>query len=203
MLTTLFSFGAEQAFAGSDRNADQAAAEAEKKAEEKKAAPKPAAVPAITGIGVAVLDTGIAVDPLAHPGFFVPGSASFVGNTPFADLAEQGTHGTAVAQIIRHLTPASKILSLQTSTGGRSISGAVTTQALLAAASNPNIRVINHSNAALAGSAGEAMLATARADQVVVMGAGNDWAPYPLGDARHAPGLAGKGLVVGGLGPVG
>ncbi|MGA1455521.1 MAG: S8 family peptidase [Arenicellales bacterium] len=203
MLTTLFSFGAEQAFAGSDRNADQAAAEAEKKAEEKKAAPKPAAVPAITGIGVAVLDTGIAVDPLAHPGFFVPGSASFVGNTPFADLAEQGTHGTAVAQIIRHLTPASKILSLQTSTGGRSISGAVTTQALLAAASNPNIRVINHSNAALAGSAGEAMLATARADQVVVMGAGNDWAPYPLGDARHAPGLAGKGLVVGGLGPEG
>jgi len=70
MLTTLFSFGAEQAFAGSDRTADQAAAEAEKKAEEKKAAPKPAAVPAITGIGVAVLDTGIAVDPLAHPGFF-------------------------------------------------------------------------------------------------------------------------------------
>ncbi len=189
------------ALAGSDLLADLAAAEAAAEAEEEKAAPKPPPPAMITGIGVAVLDTGVAVDPVLHPEYFVPGSASFVGNTPFADLSEKGTHGTAVAQIIRHLTPASKILSLQTSTGGRSISGAAVTQALIAAASNPNIKVINHSNAALAGSAGEAMLATAWADQVVVMGSGNDWAPYPLGDARHAPGLAGKALVVGGLGP--
>ena len=71
----------------------------------------------------------------------------------------------------------------------------------MAAAANPNIRVINHSNAALAGVSGAAMLATAVADQVVVMQAGNNWAPYPVGDARHAPGLSGKGIIVGGLGP--
>jgi len=88
--------------AGGDLLADLAAAEAAAEAEEEKAAPKPPPPAMITGIGVAVLDTGVAVDPVLHPEYFVPGSASFVGNTPFADLAEQGTHGTAVAQIIRH-----------------------------------------------------------------------------------------------------
>ena len=76
-------------------------------------------------------------------------------------------------------------------------------QALHYAAANPAIRVINHSNAALAISPGEAILATARADQVVVMGSGNDRLPNPNGDALHAPGLGGKGLIVGGLGPDG
>lgn len=178
-----------------------AAAEEEEKANE--ASPAAAPVPVFSGIGVAVLDTGVSLGSTPSPAIFVPGSTSYVGQNPFADLAIQGTHGTAVAQIILRLTPSSKILSLQTSTGGRSVSGSAVTSALLAAASNPNIRVINHSNAALASSSGAAMLATARADQVVVMGAGNDWAPYPVGDARHAPGLGGKGIIVGGLGPDG
>ena len=163
-------------------------------------APPPAPAP-IAGIGVAVLDTGVQLDPALNPALFVPGSASYVGQNPFVDLAEQGTHGTAVAQIILTLTPQSKILSLQTSTGSTSVSGSAVEAALMAAAANPNIRVINHSNAALAGVSGAAMLATAVADQVVVMQAGNDWAPYPVGDARHAPGLSGKGIIVGGLGP--
>ncbi|MCP4952812.1 MAG: S8 family serine peptidase, partial [Proteobacteria bacterium] len=155
----------------------------------------------IAGIGVAVLDAGVQLDPALNPALFVPGSASYVGQNPFVDLAEQGTHGTAVAQIILTLTPQSKILSLQTSTGSTSVSGSAVEAALMAAAANPNIRVINHSNAGLAGVSGAAMLATAVADQVVVMQAGNDWAPYPVGDARHAPGLSGKGIIVGGLGP--
>ncbi len=167
--------------------------------DEVEAAP-PAPAP-IAGIGVAVLDTGVQLDPALNPALFVPGSASYVGQNPFVDLAEQGTHGTAVAQIILTLTPQSKILSLQTSTGSTSVSGNAVEAALMAAAANPNIRVINHSNAALAGVSGAAMLATAVADQVVVMQAGNDWAPYPVGDARHAPGLSGKGIIVGGLGP--
>ncbi len=170
------------------------------KEEEEVEASPPAPAP-IAGIGVAVLDTGVQLDPALNPALFVPGSASYVGQNPFVDLAQQGTHGTAVAQIILTLTPQSKILSLQTSTGSTSVSGSAVEAALMAAAANPNIRVINHSNAGLAGVSGAAMLATAVADQVVVMQAGNNWAPYPVGDARHAPGLSGKGIIVGGLGP--
>ena len=33
------------------------------------------------------------------------------------------------------------------------------------------------------------------------MGSGNDGLPRPNGDALHAPGLGGKGIIVGGLGP--
>jgi len=162
------------------------------------AAPAP-----VSGFGVAVLDTG--VEPVAPitPEVMLPGSASFVGRNPLVDYAEQGTHGTAVAQIIRTLSPGSRILSLQTSTGSRSISASAAAQALRTAAANPSIRVINHSNAALAVVPGDAILAAALADQVIVMGSGNDRLPNPNGDALHAPGLGGKGIIVGGLGPDG
>lgn len=158
---------------------------------------------ATSTFGVAVLDTGVAMVAPITPTVMVPGSASFVGGNPLVDYAQQGTHGTAVAQMIRTLSPASGILSLQTSKGGRSISGSAVAQALRYAAANPSIRVINHSNAALAAVPGDAILATALADQVVVMGAGNHGKASPRGDARHAPGLGGKGLIVGGLGPSG
>ena len=162
-----------------------------------------AAPVAVSGFGVAVLDTG--VEPVAPitPEVMLPGSASFVGRNPLVDYAEQGTHGTAVAQIIRTLSPGSRILSLQTSTGSRSISASAAAQALRTAAANPSIRVINHSNAALAVVPGDAILAAALADQVIVMGSGNDRLPNPNGDALHAPGLGGKGIIVGGLGPDG
>ena len=149
--------------------------------------------------GVAVLDTGVQL----QPPLLAPGSISFVGGDPLVDYAKQGTHGTAVAQVILTLAPGSKILSLQTSTGGSSVSASAVYQGLLHAAANPSIRVINHSNAALATVPGDAMLAAAAADKVVVMGAGNDWLANPAGDALHAPGLGGKGLIVGGLGPDG
>lgn len=156
-----------------------------------------------SGFGVAVLDTGVELVGSITPGAMVPGSASFVGGNPLVDYANQGTHGTAVAQIIRALSPGSYILSLQTSTGSRSVSAGAVAQALHYAAANPAIRVINHSNAALAIAPGEAILATAHADQVLVMGSGNDRLPNPNGDALHAPGLGGKALIVGGLGPDG
>ena len=158
---------------------------------------------AVSGFGVAVLDTGVRMVAPITPAVMLPGSASFVGGNPLVDLADQGTHGTAVAQLIRTLSPGSHILSLQTSTGSRSGSASATAQALRYAAGNSSIRVINHSNAALAVVPGDAILSTARADQVVVMGSGNDRLPNPNGDARHAPGLGGKGLIVGGLGPDG
>ena len=66
--------------------------------------------------GVAVLDTGVQL----QPPMLAPGSVSFVGGDPLIDYAQQGTHGTAVAQVILTLAPGSKILSLQTSNGGRS-----------------------------------------------------------------------------------
>jgi len=164
--------------------------------------PTPAAVTA-TGFGVAVLDTGVEMVAPITPAVMLPGSASFVGRNPLVDYAEQGTHGTAVAQIIRTLSPGSRILSLQTSTGSRSMSAGAAAQGLRAAAANPAIRVINHSNAALTMVPGDAILAAALADQVIVMGSGNDRLPNPNGDARHAPGLGGKGIIVGGLGPDG
>ena len=68
--------------------------------------------------GVAVLDTGVQL----QPPLLAPGSISFVGGDPLVDYAKQGTHGTAVAQVILTLAPGSKILSLQTSTGGSSVS---------------------------------------------------------------------------------
>ena len=157
----------------------------------------------LSGFGVAVLDTGVEMVSPITPAVMLPGSASFVGGNPLVDYAEQGTHGTAVAQIIRTLSPGSRILSLQTSTGSRSISASAAAQALRAAAANPAIRVINHSNAALAIVPGDAILAAALADQVIVMGSGNDRLPNPNGDALHAPGLGGKGIIVGGLGPDG
>ena len=164
--------------------------------------PTTAAVTA-TGFGVAVLDTGVEMVSPITPAVMLPGSTSFVGRNPLVDYAEQGTHGTAVAQIIRTLSPGSRILSLQTSTGSRSISAGAAAQALRTAAANPAIRVINHSNAALAVVPGDAILAAALADQVIVMGSGNDRLPNPNGDARHAPGLGGKAIIVGGLGPDG
>ena len=164
--------------------------------------PTTAAVTA-TGFGVAVLDTGVEMVSPITPAVMLPGSTSFVGRNPLVDYAEQGTHGTAVAQIIRTLSPGSRILSLQTSTGSRSISAGAAAQALRTAAANPAIRVINHSNAALAVVPGDAILAAALADQVIVMGSGNDRLPNPNGDALHAPGLGGKGIIVGGLGPDG
>ncbi len=156
-----------------------------------------------SGFGVAVLDTGVEIVGPITSDALLPGGASFVGGNPLVDYAYQGTHGTAVAQIIRTLSPGSRILSLQTSTGGRSLSAAAAAQALRTAAANPAIRVINHSNAALATVPGDAILATARADQVLVMGSGNDRLPNPNGDALHAPVLGGKALIVGGLGPDG
>ena len=156
-----------------------------------------------SGFGVAVLDTGVQLVGSITPGVMLPGSASFVGGNPLVDYANQGTHGTAVAQIIRALSPGSKILSLQTSTGGRSLAASAAAQALRTAAANPAIRVINHSNAALAIVPYDAIFATALADQVVVMASGNDRLLKPNGDALHAPGLGGKGLIVGGLGPDG
>ncbi len=162
------------------------------------------AVPvAVSGFGVAVLDTGVELVAPITPDVMLPGSASFVGRNPLVDLAEQGTHGTAVAQIIRTLSPESRILSLQTSTGSRLISASAAAQALLTAAANPSIRVINHSNAALAMVPGDAILAAALADQVIVMQSGNDRLSNPNGDALHAPGLGGKGIIVGALGPDG
>ena len=158
---------------------------------------------AASGFGVAVLDTGVEMVSPITPAVMLPGSASFVGGNPLVDYADQGTHGTAVAQLIRTLSPGSHILSLQTSTGSRSGSASAVAQALHYAAANPSIRVINHSNAALAIVPGDAILATALADQVVVMGSGNDRLPNPNGDALHAPGLGGKALIVGGLGPDG
>ena len=158
---------------------------------------------AASGFGVAVLDTGVEMVSPITPTVMLPGSASFVGGNPLVDYADQGTHGTAVAQLIRTLSPGSHILSLQTSTGSRSGSASAVAQALHYAAANPSIRVINHSNAALAIVPGDAILATALADQVVVMGSGNDRLPNPNGDALHAPGLGGKALIVGGLGPDG
>jgi len=153
----------------------------------------------VSYFGVAVLDTGVQLQPAMQ----APGSVSFVGGDPLVDYAQQGTHGTAVAQIILTLAPGSKILSIQTSNGGRSVSTSAVYQGLLHAAADPSIRVINHSNAALTGVPGDAMLAAAAADKVVVMSAGNDWLDNPVGDALHAPGLGGKGLIVGGLGPDG
>ena len=162
------------------------------------AAPAPA-----SGFGVAVLDTGVALVAPITSEVMLPGSASFVGGNPLVDYAKQGTHGTAVAQIIRTLSPGSRILSLQTSTGGRSISASAAAKALRTAAANPSIRVINHSNAALAIVPGDAILAAALADQVIVMQSGNDRLSNPNGDARHAPGLGGKAIIVGALGPDG
>ena len=158
---------------------------------------------AVSGFGVAVLDTGVELVAPITPDVMLPGSASFVGGNPLVDYAKQGTHGTAVAQIIRTLSPGSRILSLQTSTGGRSISASAAAKALRTAAANPSIRVINHSNAALAIVPGDAILAAAAADQVIVMQSGNDRLSNPNGDARHAPGLGGKAIIVGALGPDG
>ena len=158
---------------------------------------------AVSGFGVAVLDTGVELVAPITPDVMLPGSASFVGGNPLVDYAKQGTHGTAVAQIIRTLSPGSRILSLQTSTGSRSISASAAAKALRTAAANPSIRVINHSNAALAIVPGDAILAAALADQVIVMQSGNDRLSNPNGDARHAPGLGGKAIIVGALGPDG
>ena len=159
--------------------------------------------PSASFFGVAVLDTGVGLNAPMNGATLVPGSASFVGGNPLVDLADQGTHGTAVAQVILTLAPGSKIMSVQTSTGGRSVSSSAVTQGMLHAAANSSIRVINHSNAALTTVPGSAILAAAAADQVVVMQAGNDSSANPVGDALHAPGLGGKGLIVGGLGPDG
>ena len=158
---------------------------------------------AVSGFGVAVLDTGVEVVAPITSEVMLPGSASFVGGNPLVDYAKQGTHGTAVAQIIRTLSPGSRILSLQTSTGSRSVSASAAAKALRTAAANPSIRVINHSNAALGMVPGDAILAAALADQVIVMQSGNDRLPNPNGDARHAPGLGGKAIIVGALGPDG
>lgn len=183
------------------------AIEGDSQSESESSAATPAATPvtpvAASGFGVAVLDTGVEMVSPITPAVILPGSASFVGGNPLVDYADQGTHGTAVAQLIRTLSPGSHILSLQTSTGSRSGSASAVAQALHYAAANPSIRVINHSNAALAIVPGDAILATALADQVVVMGSGNDRLPNPNGDALHAPGLGGKALIVGGLGPDG
>jgi hypothetical protein len=183
------------------------AIEGDSQSESESSAATPAATPvtpvAASGFGVAVLDTGVEMVSPITPAVMLPGSASFVGGNPLVDYADQGTHGTAVAQLIRTLSPGSHILSLQTSTGSRSGSASAVAQALHYAAANPSIRVINHSNAALAIVPGDALLATALADQVVVMGSGNDRLPNPNGDALHAPGLGGKALIVGGLGPDG
>ena len=183
------------------------AIEGDSQSESESSAATPVATPvtpvAASGFGVAVLDTGVEMVSPITPAVILPGSASFVGGNPLVDYADQGTHGTAVAQLIRTLSPGSHILSLQTSTGSRSGSASAVAQALHYAAANPSIRVINHSNAALAIVPGDAILATALADQVVVMGSGNDRLPNPNGDALHAPGLGGKALIVGGLGPDG
>ena len=183
------------------------AIEGDSQSESESSAATPAATPvtpvAASGFGVAVLDTGVEMVSPITPAVILPGSASFVGGNPLVDYADQGTHGTAVAQLIRTLSPGSHILSLQTSTGSRSGSASAVAQALHYAAANPSIRVINHSNAALASVPSDAILATALADQVVVMGSGNDRLPNPNGDALHAPGLGGKALIVGGLGPDG
>ena len=183
------------------------AIEGDSQSESESSAATPAATPvtpvAASGFGVAVLDTGVEMVSPITPAVMLPGSASFVGGNPLVDYADQGTHGTAVAQLIRTLSPGSHILSLQTSTGSRSGSASAVAQALHYAAANPSIRVINHSNAALASVPSDAILATALADQVVVMGSGNDRLPNPNGDALHAPGLGGKALIVGGLGPDG
>ncbi len=183
------------------------AIEGDSQSESESSEATPAATPvtpvAASGFGVAVLDTGVEIVSPITPAVMLPGSASFVGGNPLVDYADQGTHGTAVAQLIRTLSPGSHILSLQTSTGSRSGSASAVAQALHYAAANPSIRVINHSNAALAIVPGDAILATALADQVVVMGSGNDRLPNPNGDALHAPGLGGKALIVGGLGPDG
>jgi len=178
-------------------------AESESESSEATPAATPVTPVVASGFGVAVLDTGVEMVSPITPAVMLPGSASFVGGNPLVDYADQGTHGTAVAQLIRTLSPGSHILSLQTSTGSRSGSASAVAQALHYAAANPSIRVINHSNAALASVPSDAILATALADQVVVMGSGNDRLPNPNGDALHAPGLGGKGLIVGGLGPDG
>ena len=202
MPTLAFGLG-EAIFTRTSLTPSRRDSESESESSEATPAATPVTPVAASGFGVAVLDTGVEMVSPITPAVMLPGSASFVGGNPLVDYADQGTHGTAVAQVIRTLSPGSHILSLQTSTGSRSGSASAVAQALHYAAANPSIRVINHSNAALAIVPGDAILATARADQVVVMGSGNDRLPNPNGDALHAPGLGGKALIVGGLGPDG
>ena len=203
LMTPILAFGLGDDYYQDLVNEIESGSESESESSEATPAATPATPSAASGFGVAVLDTGVEMVLPITPAVMLPGSASFVGGDPLVDYADQGTHGTAVAQVIRALSPGSHILSLQTSTGSRSGSASAVAQALHYAAANPAIRVINHSNAALAIAPGEAILATARADQVVVMGSGNDRLPNPNGDALHAPGLGGKALIVGGLGPDG
>ena len=160
------------------------------------------AVPTLSSasLGIAVLDTGVQLRAPMSTQTLVPGSRSFAGGHPLADSAQ---HGTVVAQVILSLAPESKILSVKTSNGGRSVSTSSFYQGLLYATSIPSIRVINHSNAALTRVPSGVMLAAAAADKVIVMQAGNDHASSPRGDALYAPILGGKGLIVGGLDPKG
>ncbi|MDG2238408.1 MAG: S8 family serine peptidase [Arenicellales bacterium] len=151
-------------------------------------------------LGIAVVDTGVQLRAPMSTQTLLPGSRSFAGGSPLTDSAQ---HGTVVAQLILSLAPQSKILSVKTSNGGRSVSTSSFYQGLLYATSIPSIRVINHSNAALARVPRNAMLAVAAAGKVIVMQAGNDQAASPRGDALYAPILGGKALIVGGLNPNG
>ena len=164
------------------------------------AAPKPQ--PSTPFIGVAVLDTGVSLRLPVSPLNVMPSAVSLVGGNPLADASSQ-PHGTAVAQTILTLSPGSKILSVQTSTGGRSVSSSAVAQGMTHAVADPSVRVINHSNAALAAIPGTTIMSAALAGKVLVMSAGNDRSPNPVGDAVHAPNLAGRALIVGGLGPDG
>ncbi|NBT29186.1 MAG: hypothetical protein EBT18_06815 [Gammaproteobacteria bacterium] len=165
----------------------------------------PAAPIAFSGVGVAVLDTGVSLRGSLTPAAIAPGSKSFVGGNPLSDRAKGAGHGTPIAQIIRSISPSSKILSIQTSTGksGAYGSSAAVSLGMQYAAANPGIRVINHSNAALVRTPGPVIIQTALNDQVLVMQAGNQGRSSPIGDGRHAPGLGGNALIVGGLGPGG
>ena len=159
--------------------------------------------PADADVFIGLLDTGVNIASLPADAQIAAGGWNFIENNADTDDISTDRHGTAMAGILIEEAPGASIVVIRTATGdGIYDSEAATaglTYATSATGSSGGIQIIVRPNSAVNPASTASVIGAANAGKLIVMQAGNQAGPEPVGDAILASLLNGRGLVAGGL----
>ena len=159
--------------------------------------------PADADVFIGLLDTGVNIASLPADAQIAAGGWNFVENNADTDDTSTYRHGTAMANILMEEAGGASIVVIRTATGdGIYDAGAATaglTYATTATGASGGIQIILRPNSAVNPASTASVIGAANAGKLIVMQAGNQAGPEPVGDAILASLLNGRGLVAGGL----
>jgi hypothetical protein len=152
---------------------------------------------------IGLLDTGVNIASLPADARFAAGGWNFVENNTDTDDTSADRHGTAMAGILIEEAPGASIVVIRTAPGDGIYDSEAATAGLTYAStttgSGGGIQIILRPNSAVNPASTASVIGAANAGKLIVMQAGNQAGPEPVGDAILASLLNGRGLVAGGL----